>query len=286
MSKQKKEKCTGKKHHYMPQFLQKNFAIDDKFKKVRAYCKYENCEPKFNIVSIEYNMYLCDMYGTQQNYEKELADIESNASNEIRNMINNPDKYVREHEKLPESVLKFLVVMNRRNLKAQEFAKQINEAYQEFQNKHANRTPEQQKEWDDSVAELSDSNQYFGYIVNDIDQDLGHEPYDGEYTILTSKETLFLPDNIYPGLLPLTPHMLLIYSHVPHIKRISRQKSNVYIFKYANFRALEVMTNRIIVGIDTTEKYIKQLPIQFRNQEPAPKHSTVQFVLKNTDSKD
>ena len=255
----------GNKHHYIPQFLQKKFTIDNELNKVRVYCICEHGKPEFNMASIEYNMYQCNMYGNQQNYEKELSYMESDASKELQNMIDNPINYQRKHEKLPKSVLKFLFAMGRRSLKVKE---QLNKVHQELLNTHDPRTPEQQKECDALFAELFDINQYFGYIATDVDKDFEHNIYDGEYIILTSKETLFLPDNIYPGLLPLTPHMLLIYWDVPNMKRISRQKSNVYLFKYANFRALEIMTNRIIVGVDTTEKYIKQLPIQFRDQKP------------------
>ena len=124
--------------HIIPQFLQKNFSIDNDKKKVQIYETPLNPKQSSSIkyASIKHNMSSEYTYGPSQFGENLLSHLEFEASKEIEKMIKSPKKYMRQHPKLPDSMINFMVSLQLRGTHTHTLIKRLVQDLKESMDNH------------------------------------------------------------------------------------------------------------------------------------------------------
>ena len=270
--------------HFMPQFLQRNFAIDANKTKVQIYETPLNPKQPSSIkyASIKHNMSSEYTYGPSQVGENLLSRIECEASDEIRKMIKSPKKYMRQNPKLPDSMLDFMASLTLRGIYAQAATEALILQlidYLDEQPESVDSQPSVFKQW---KRDNLDTNEVFGHLIQSVEniKDAKTDLYNGEYTLVQSDNFAFLPDNVVVGVLPITPHLLLSLNPGTLHKHISETSSS-YIFDFYNFLALHQMSQRIIISKHTTQSYISKLQYKFEHIKPYLPDDIVGNILDN-----
>ena len=268
--------------HIIPQFLQKNFSIDKEKKKVKIYETPLNPKHQSSIkdASIKHNMSSEYTYGPSQFGESLLSHLEFEASKEIKKMINSPKKYMRQHPKLPDSMINFMVSLQLRGTHNQTFIKQLTTDFKLLMDNNLSLTKEENDAYEQFQSEHIDTNEFFGSTLKDIKkrrEDLP-EIYNGRYQLVTSDVYAFLPDNIVTWFLPLTPHLILVIGDFEELPTYISMRSTSWFFEFYNYLALQRMNERIIVSQDTTLSYILKLILKFGHIGSMPNVPEYEFV--------
>lgn len=240
-----------RKQHYVPQFLQRNFSIGTDPNKVYIYENKHNTyiKPSFTLKSIEYNMQADYFYGKSQIGENYLSEIESSASIEIASMIANPKKYMRKHKTLPQSMHNFL------SLSVYRGPNGIKMMYNAFCQSRIRQTD----------LELHET---FGKVIANSDSPLYISTQKiWTYKIIRSSSYAYLPDNILYGVLPLTPHIILLYGtkyDMGMINHMISKYSMSYFIEYYNYSSIMNMYAQVIVDEHTQITTIDRLYQKFQ----------------------
>lgn len=244
-----------RKQHYVPQFLQRNFSIGTDPNKVYIYENKHNTyiKPSIKLKSIEYNMQADYFYGESQIGEEYLSEIESSASIEIASMIANPKKYMRQYKTLPESMHKFLSLSIFRGPNG------TKNFYDIF---YPDTLQPADLEW----------NELYGKLISFIDIPSQIKKLrTWNYKIIKSSTYAYLPDNIIPGILPLTPNIILLYGTTDEMEmmcQIIAQYSTSYFVEYYNYSSITRMYEQVIVDEHTQIKTIEKLYRKFQINKP------------------
>lgn len=240
-----------RKQHYVPQFLQRNFSIGTDHNKVCIYDNHPNVyiKPSIKLKSIEYNMQADYFYGESQIGENYLSEIESSASIEIASMIANPKKYMRKHKTLPESMHNFLSLSLFRGPYG---AKNFYDIFYPYALQHTNLG------W----------NELYGKLISFTDIPSKIKKFQTwNYKIIRSSSYAYLPDNILYGVLPLTPHIILLYGPTNNMEMLSHmisKYSTSYFVEYYNYSCIMQMYAQVIVDEHTQIKTIDKLYRKFQ----------------------
>lgn len=211
-----KNKKITKNQHCMPQFLQKKFIRTKEFtelnqKKVKIYKKLtKGKEPPITICSIKASMVYDYLYGkSDQSIEQNLSKIESNATKIINEILEDPDKFQRNNTLLPQSLMPFIVSMEKRSPKNIKIETHLENALMAIgeQFVQSGKIPEINPEIPQTI--MARRQEYQRYLK--IDQN--PKTKQRRFILLTSQNDnpVFLPDQIYPGFCPLSKNTLLIY---------------------------------------------------------------------------
>lgn len=205
-----------KNQHCMPQSLQKRFIRTKEFnelnqKKVKIYKKLtKEKEPPITISSVKASMVYDYLYGkSDQSIEQDLSKIESNATKIINEILEDPDKFQRNNALLPQSLMPFIISMEKRSPKNIKLETHLENAFMDL-GKHlvqSGKIPEINPEISQTIEARRLDNQRYLKI------DQNPKTKQRRFILLTSQKDnpVFLPDQIYPGFCPLSKNTLLIY---------------------------------------------------------------------------
>lgn len=205
-----------KNQHCMPQSLQKRFIHTKEFtelnqKKVTIYKKLtKEKEPPITISSVKASMVYDYLYGkSDQSIEQDLSKIESNATKIIDEILEDPDKFQRDNALLPQSLMPFIISMEKRSPKNIKLETHLENAFMDLGKRlvQSGKIPEINPEISQTIEARRLDNQRYLKI------DQNPKTKKRRFIIITSQEDnpVFLPDQIYPGFCPLSKNTLLIY---------------------------------------------------------------------------
>jgi hypothetical protein len=248
-----------KRQHIVPQFLQRNFAIDASKKRVRVYLVKEN---KFINKAIKTNIQKSYFYGKSGETETRLGqELETPTSIVIAQMIKNPKKFMRKHKVLDETTLRFFSTLRNRSGVIGELVDDLNDQFMHAWEESPSFDKSQeilQKEFKETMLDTNELRGMGAFIEpNEESENL---IYNGEYLLVETKTTLFLSDEMSVSTFPLSPHLLLILGEMADVmKQGIMRRSNAYMVDFVNAWALADATNLIIVSPETSDSYIKRL---------------------------
>lgn len=248
-----------KRQHIVPQFLQRNFAIDNQNKRVRVYLIKEN---KFIEKTIKTNIQKSYYYGKSGEIETRLGqELEAPTSLVIAQMIKNPKKFMRKHKVLDETTLRFFSTLRNRSGVVGQLVDDINNQFMEAWEESSSFDESQkilQKEFKKTMV---DTNELRGIgAFTETDEESDKHIYNGTYLLVKTKTPLFLSDEMSVSIFPLTPHLLLILGDMAiQMKEGFMRRSIDCMVDLINSWALVEATNLIIVSPETSDSYIKRL---------------------------
>lgn len=238
--------------------------------------------------SIKTNMQYENLYSDTQEAEKKFRDIENLASPEILKMIKNPKKYKRKHSKLPKSVIEFVSTLKRRSLLGCDAINKLSNDIMQTVKKDLPSTPENIAAYNEFEEKRLKTNQFFGDFATDTRSIPNMPVYNGDYILLQSDTTAFLPDNICVKMLAISPHIILFMGTREDLERDTSKSSKSYIFDYYNYMCYRNMVNIMIIGENTTQEYIQRLLQRFNHIEHVDvlermKNLEIKFIPKSTE---
>ena len=248
-----------KRQHIVPQFLQRNFAIDASKKRVRVYLVKEN---KFVNKTIKTNIQKSYFYGKSGETEIRLGqELETPTSIVIAQMIKNPKKFMRKHKVLDETTLRFFSTLRNRSGVIGELVDDLNDQFMHAWEESPSFDKSQeilQKEFKETMLDTNELRGMGAFIEpNEESENL---IYNGEYLLVKSKTPLFLSDEMNVSIFPLSPHLLLILGDMAVQMREGFMRRSIdCMVDLINAWALAEATNLIIVSSETSDLYIKRL---------------------------
>ena len=250
-----------RKQHFVPQHLQKNFAIDDNRKRVRIYLLKSK---RFIETPIRDNLQSSYFYGKSEKVETIFSDeIESPVSSTIDEMIKNPKKFMRKNKILDEETLRYFYTLRNRSLAISiildEITDQIMQQWKDSTNPdNDNSQNALLKEFQETMVETHDL-RGLGALVEPIGESRD-DIYNGKYMLVKSEKNLYLSDKANTSVFPLSPYVLLILGNmVDTVKELFRTRSKSFIIEFFNSLTINNATNVVIVGNETTLKDIERL---------------------------
>lgn len=211
------------RQHYLPRFLQKNFAIPSNKDKVCIYEKSINKHiPPIRDVYIKSNMQSDYYYGTSQIAERHLSNLEDKAAFEISKMVKNPKKYKRKNPKLSPIMLDFVMQMFSRSPHTinshDEIVKNILE---QCHNSPSEYYQELALLIEPHIIKEKSNNEINGVIATHTIRNQTIQKFNlNNYMLIPIKNNLFIGDSHKIGYLPLSGNLLLAYG--PAVERIER----------------------------------------------------------------
>lgn len=248
-----------KKQHFVPQHLQRNFAIDEKGKRVRIYILKSK---KFTDAPIKDNLQSSYFYGKSEKVETIFSDeIESPVSTTINEMIKNPKKFMRKNKVLDEETLRYFYTLKNRSVGTAKVLEDITNQIMEKWRSSPGFDDSQISLRNEFKEKMLDTNELrgMGALVEPIEESRLNI-YNGKYMLVKSEKRLFLSDEANTSFFPLSPNVLLIVGDmVDLVKQIFKTRSKSFTIDFINSVAINNAENIVIVGNETTFKDIERL---------------------------
>ncbi len=267
----------SKNQHIMPKFLQNNFQIKNNTqsnkKIVKTFTKHikPNQNP-INIVSTKSNMSNEYTYGKKdQSFEEDLQKIESKASKIINEIIKDPDKYTNSNKTLHKDLINFITTLRYRSQISIDLTNSLEDQLISLYQK-TNPNDTNNKVIEKILNRKNEKTMYLS-VEKCIDEAFKSDPdlYSKEFLIIKSNKNqpIFLPDQIWSGLLPLSPDLLLIYGKdLIYVNKLINRHGKSYIIDYYNYLSLTKSYNTVIIGEQTNKWQIEKLNKKFIKQKP------------------
>lgn len=248
-----------RRQHFVPQHLQRNFAIDEKGRRVRIYILKNK---KFTETSIKDNLQVPYFYGKSEKVEAIFSDeIEGPVSLTIDKMIKNPKNFMRKNKTLDEETLRYFYTLRNRSVATAKTLDDITNQIMKQWEDSPNFDNSQKKLRREFQEKMVDTNELRGKgaLVEPIDESRD-KIYNGKYMLISSEKRLYLSDRASTSFFPISPYVLLVIGDmVDIVKHVFTLRSKEYIIDFINSWTINNATNLIIVGRDTTSKDIEKL---------------------------
>ncbi|MFR1821595.1 MAG: DUF4238 domain-containing protein [Lactococcus petauri] len=248
-----------KRQHIVPQFLQRNFAIDESKKRVRVYLVKEN---KFIDKTIKTNIQKSYFYGKSGETETRLGqELEAPTSLVIAQMIKNPKKFMRKHKTLDETTLRFFNTLRNRSGVVGQLVDDLNSQFMQVWEESPTFDESQEILHKEFKKTMLDTNELRGKgAMAEPNEETKKIIFNGEYLLVKTKTPLFLSDEMSVSIFPLSSHLLLILGDMAEMmKQGIMRRSNACMVDFVNAWTLSDATNLIIVSPETSDSYIKRL---------------------------
>ncbi|CAK1251842.1 ParA-like ATPase involved in chromosome/plasmid partitioning or cellulose biosynthesis protein BcsQ (ParA) [Fructobacillus fructosus] len=173
--------ASKRKQHFVPQLLQREFSAEEKQNRVRIYIKNIS---EFKMTPIKNNFQVTNLYGSNLVAENKFSEVEEAFAPVLKQILKDPKAFKKNNMEMTQEMADFFGSLVVRNpMKLSKLGEQI-------------------------YPLVSKDNFDFRPLL--ASETLAAT--NREYELFEFKDSLYLPDTIPSGLIPLSPHCLLTYS--------------------------------------------------------------------------